>query len=115
MHQGRPLSQGTRAAKAEPASCGAPAQVQDEAAGLVVATLDPQPGEQVLDCCAAPGGKALFAAARMQGQVGSARQLLQACVGSGLPSLLGRRSALGSGLGPRSASLHFWHCRQGRS
>ena len=44
-------------------------QVQDEAAGLVVAALDPQPGELVLDCCAAPGGKALFAAARMQGQV----------------------------------------------
>lgn len=49
--------------------CGL-AQVQDEAAGLVVAVLDPQPGERVLDCCAAPGGKALFAAARMQGQVG---------------------------------------------
>lgn len=41
------------------------AQVQDEAAGLVVAVLDPQPGEAVLDCCAAPGGKTLFAAARM--------------------------------------------------
>lgn len=42
------------------------AQVQDEAAGLVVAMLDPQPGESVLDCCAAPGGKTLFAAARMK-------------------------------------------------
>lgn len=40
-------------------------QVQDEAAGLVVALLDPQPGESVLDACAAPGGKTLFAAARM--------------------------------------------------
>ena len=45
-------------------------QVQDEAAGLVVALLDPQPGEAVLDCCAAPGGKALFAAGRMRGLVG---------------------------------------------
>ena len=36
---------------------------------MVVALLDPQPGELVLDACAAPGGKALFAAARMQGQV----------------------------------------------
>jgi len=36
----------------------------------VVALLDPQPGEDVLDACAAPGGKTLFAAARMQGQVG---------------------------------------------
>ncbi|KAK9812394.1 hypothetical protein WJX73_007491 [Symbiochloris irregularis] len=41
--------------------------VQDEAAGLVVALLDPQPGEAILDCCAAPGGKALFAASRMRG------------------------------------------------
>ena len=44
-------------------------QVQDHAAGLVVALLDPQPGEAVLDACAAPGGKALYAAARMRGQV----------------------------------------------
>ncbi|KAL3149923.1 hypothetical protein ABBQ38_013287 [Trebouxia sp. C0009 RCD-2024] len=43
-------------------------QVQDEAAGLVVALLDPQPGETILDACAAPGGKALYAAARMQNQ-----------------------------------------------
>ncbi|CAL5218678.1 g386 [Coccomyxa viridis] len=43
-------------------------QVQDESAGMVVALLDPQPGERVLDACAAPGGKALFAAARMLGQ-----------------------------------------------
>ncbi len=39
--------------------------VQDEAAGLVVAVLDPQPGETVLDVAAAPGGKALYAALRM--------------------------------------------------
>ena len=32
--------------------------VQDEASQLVVALLDPQPGERVLDACAAPGGKA---------------------------------------------------------
>ena len=44
-------------------------QVQDESAGMIVALLDPQPGERVLDACAAPGGKALFAAARMLGQV----------------------------------------------
>ncbi len=44
-------------------------QVQDEAAGLVVALLDPRPGEAILDACAAPGGKALYAASRMQGQV----------------------------------------------
>lgn len=43
--------------------------LQDEAAGLVVRMLDPQPGESVLDCCAAPGGKALFAATLMMGKV----------------------------------------------
>lgn len=46
-------------------------QVQDESAGLVVSLLDCQPGEHVLDACAAPGGKTLFAAARMQGKVPS--------------------------------------------
>ncbi len=38
--------------------------VQDEAAGLVVRALDPQPGERVLDATAAPGGKAVYAALR---------------------------------------------------
>jgi 16S rRNA (cytosine967-C5)-methyltransferase len=40
--------------------------VQDEAAGLVVRVLDPQPGERVLDAAAAPGGKAVYAAQRME-------------------------------------------------
>ena len=44
-------------------------QVQDEATGLVVSLLDPQPGESILDACAAPGGKTLFIAARMKNQV----------------------------------------------
>lgn len=39
--------------------------VQDEASQLVVALLDPQPGEQVLDTCAAPGGKATAIAERI--------------------------------------------------
>ncbi len=42
------------------------AYVQDEAAGLVVRVLDPQPGETVFDVAAAPGGKALYAGHRMQ-------------------------------------------------
>jgi 16S rRNA (cytosine967-C5)-methyltransferase len=33
--------------------------VQDEASQLVVRLLDPQPGDTVVDCCAAPGGKAV--------------------------------------------------------
>ena len=40
--------------------------IQDEGAGLVVCALDPQPGERILDLCAAPGGKALHAAQLMQ-------------------------------------------------
>jgi 16S rRNA (cytosine967-C5)-methyltransferase len=36
--------------------------VQDEASSFVVGALDPQPGERVLDACAAPGGKATHAA-----------------------------------------------------
>jgi 16S rRNA (cytosine967-C5)-methyltransferase len=36
--------------------------VQDQASSFVVAALDPQPGDRVLDVCAAPGGKAAHAA-----------------------------------------------------
>uniref|UniRef100_A0A1S4CNB4 Ribosomal RNA small subunit methyltransferase B n=1 Tax=Nicotiana tabacum TaxID=4097 RepID=A0A1S4CNB4_TOBAC len=42
--------------------------VQDESAGLVVSIVDPQPGESIIDCCAAPGGKTLFMASRLNGQ-----------------------------------------------
>jgi 16S rRNA (cytosine967-C5)-methyltransferase len=44
--------------------------VQDEASQLVVALLDPQPGEKVLDVCAAPGGKSTAIAERV-GPTGS--------------------------------------------
>jgi 16S rRNA (cytosine967-C5)-methyltransferase len=44
--------------------------VQDEASQAVVALLDPQPGESVLDTCAAPGGKATGIAERV-GETGS--------------------------------------------
>ncbi len=40
--------------------------VQDEASQLVSYLLDPQPGEKVLDACAAPGGKATHIAQLMQ-------------------------------------------------
>ncbi|HYE57178.1 MAG TPA: 16S rRNA (cytosine(967)-C(5))-methyltransferase RsmB [Rhodothermales bacterium] len=42
------------------------AYVQDEAAGLVVRVLDPQPDETGFDVAAAPGGKTLYAGALMQ-------------------------------------------------
>lgn len=42
--------------------------VQDESAGLVVKVVDPKPGESIIDCCAAPGGKTLFMASCLNGQ-----------------------------------------------
>jgi 16S rRNA (cytosine967-C5)-methyltransferase len=45
--------------------------IQDESSMLVAAVADPQPGMQVLDCCAAPGGKTAHLAELMKdrGQV----------------------------------------------
>jgi 16S rRNA (cytosine967-C5)-methyltransferase len=45
--------------------------VQDESSIFVVDILDPQPGELIMDVCAAPGGKSLAIAERMnnKGQV----------------------------------------------
>ncbi|KAL9272926.1 putative ribosomal RNA small subunit methyltransferase B [Drosera capensis] len=42
--------------------------VQDESAGLVVSVVDPRPGDNIIDCCAAPGGKTLFMASRLSAQ-----------------------------------------------
>jgi 16S rRNA (cytosine967-C5)-methyltransferase len=36
--------------------------IQDQASAFVVRALDPQPGERILDACAAPGGKSHYAA-----------------------------------------------------
>jgi 16S rRNA (cytosine967-C5)-methyltransferase len=40
--------------------------VQDPSTLLAVTAVDPQPGERVLDLCAAPGGKTVYMAQRMQ-------------------------------------------------
>jgi 16S rRNA (cytosine967-C5)-methyltransferase len=42
--------------------------VQDESAGMAVELMAPEPGERVLDLCAAPGGKLIAIYQRMQGQ-----------------------------------------------
>lgn len=42
--------------------------VQEESAALPVEALEPQPGERVLDMCAAPGGKATQIAERMNNE-----------------------------------------------
>lgn len=68
--------------------------MQDVSAGLVVAALDPRPGETLLDACAAPGGKTLFAAARMQGQASSPFPLCAVCSG-GLRAKHARRGCAG--------------------
>ncbi len=49
----------------DPAFLGGLLTVQDEASQLVVAMLDPQPGDRVLDTCAAPGAKATAIAERV--------------------------------------------------
>lgn len=36
--------------------------------GLVVSVVNPQPGERIMDACAAPGGKTLFMASCLKGQ-----------------------------------------------
>ena len=41
-------------------------QVQDESSMLVAHVVNPQPGEFVIDCCSAPGGKTTHMAALMQ-------------------------------------------------
>jgi 16S rRNA (cytosine967-C5)-methyltransferase len=42
-------------------------QVQDESTLAAVRLLDPQPGEEIIDMCAAPGGKTTYIAERMAG------------------------------------------------
>lgn len=37
-------------------------------AGLIVSVVNPQPGDSIIDCCAAPGGKTLYMASQMHGQ-----------------------------------------------
>ena len=42
--------------------------IQEPSAMAVVGILDPQPGERILDLCAAPGGKSTQIAGRLQGE-----------------------------------------------
>jgi 16S rRNA (cytosine967-C5)-methyltransferase len=42
--------------------------IQDEASQLVTSLLDPKPGEQILDACAAPGGKTTHIAQKMKNE-----------------------------------------------
>jgi len=62
-----PAEEGARLAAHPLARVGA-LYAQDPAALAAVAVLDPQPGERVLDLCAAPGGKATAIADRLAGR-----------------------------------------------
>jgi len=42
--------------------------VQDESAGMAVQLLSPEPGENILDACASPGGKTIAISRLMQGK-----------------------------------------------
>lgn len=55
-------------AAATPAFEAGEITVQDAASALAAAVASPQPGDNVLDCCAAPGGKSFAMAGRMQGR-----------------------------------------------
>jgi 16S rRNA C967 or C1407 C5-methylase (RsmB/RsmF family) len=69
--------------------------IQDQAAGLVVHLLDPQPGEAILDVCAAPGGKAIYSALRMQhmhhGREAGGKQLVAMTTGQSVQVSQARR------------------------
>ena len=52
----------------DPAFLAGKFSVQDEASQLVVQLLDPQPGERILDTCAAPGTKTAAIAERLSGE-----------------------------------------------
>ncbi len=43
-------------------------QIQDESTLAAVRLLDPRPGEEIIDMCAAPGGKTTYIAERMKGR-----------------------------------------------
>ncbi|GLC35804.1 hypothetical protein PLESTB_000496000 [Pleodorina starrii] len=81
--------------------------VQDESAGLVVSLLDPQPGERLLDCCAAPGGKTLFAAARMRGR-GSITALDVSAPRLGALRRAAERAGVGDMVTAHAADLRVW-------
>lgn len=69
--------------------------VQDQASAFVVSALDPQPGDRVLDVCAAPGGKTCDIACRVGAGgsvVASDRRLRRAALVRGAADRLGVRA-----------------------
>jgi len=79
--------------------------VQDASAQLVGHFLDPQPGEVVIDACAAPGGKTLHLAELMEDQ-----GRILAC--DQTSSRLRKLKANQERLGMQSIEVHTGDCRQ---
>jgi 16S rRNA (cytosine967-C5)-methyltransferase len=69
--------------------------IQDESSMMAVDILDPQPGEFVIDVCAAPGGKSLAIAEKMENQ---GRVLAQDIYKRKLSIILSEAERLGLGI-----------------
>ena len=84
--------------------------LQEPSAMTAVSVLDPQPGEKVLDLCAAPGGKSTQIAALMQGEgllvanepIPSRAQILSRNV-----ERMGVRNAVVTSAYPQELAAHF--------
>lgn len=81
--------------------------VQDESAGLIGRVLNPQPGETIVDACAAPGGKSLYAALRMQGE-GTIHAVDVNASRMGLVVGAAAAHGVGSMLQPHTADFREW-------
>lgn len=88
--------------------------VQEEASQLVVRLLDPRPGMRVLDVCAAPGGKATYAAELLESRglvvaVDQRRRGARAIAGNA--RRLGLRNVAALALDARTADAAFASAR----
>lgn len=84
--------------------------IQEPSAMAVVSLLDPRPGENILDLCAAPGGKSTQIAGRMQGQgllVSNEIFPKRAQILSENIERLGIANALVTNHDPRDLAAHF--------
>ncbi|HHY91641.1 MAG TPA: RsmB/NOP family class I SAM-dependent RNA methyltransferase, partial [Clostridiales bacterium] len=84
--------------------------VQEPSAMAAAVLLDPQPGERILDICAAPGGKATHIAARLQGRgllVANEIQTSRAKVLSENMERMGVRNAIVTNESPERLSGYF--------
>ena len=77
--------------------------LQDPATLMAAELLDPQPGETVLDLCAAPGGKSLLLADRLEARTFRSGADAPACLPSDLSAAVCRTKAGLPAVGPAKA------------